>query len=348
MAGNADLGRWRGEEREPFLSGGPVSGMNFLPDPLVDLRAMNSSLLRLAALAILASLAVIGLKLVAWYVTGSVGLLSDAAESLANLAGAIMAYLMLALAAQPPDDEHTYGHSKAEYFASGFEGGLILVAAVGIAWAGVARLLDPRPLDAVGLGVGIALAATLLNLGVARILLKAGKRHGSITLEASGQHLMTDVWTSVGVVGAVSAAAVTGWNWLDPVAALLVSAHILWVGWGLVRRSALGLLDTALPAEALGRIQGVLAEYEAEGIQFHALRTRTAGRQCFVSMHVLVPGEWSVQKGHDLAEQVEARIRAQIPGSTIFTHLEPVEDPLSFLDQRLHPPLDRDPGPRGW
>lgn len=308
---------------------------------------MNGSLLRLAALAILVSLAVIGLKLVAWGVTGSVGLLSDAAESLANLAGAIMAYLMLALAAQPPDDEHTYGHSKAEYFASGFEGGLILVAAVAIAWAGISRLMAPRPLDAVGIGVGVALAASLLNLYVARILLKAGREHGSITLEASGHHLMTDVWTSVGVVGAVGTAALTGWNWLDPVAALLVSAHILWVGWGLVRRSALGLLDTALPAQELGRIRGVLSEYEAGGIQFHALRTRTAGRRSFVSMHVLVPGEWTVQKGHDLAEEVEERIRGQVPGSTVFTHLEPVEDPLSFLDQRLRPPLKRDPGLRG-
>lgn len=320
--------------------------MNLLAVSLVDPGAMNRSLLRLAALAIVASLAVIGLKVTAWAVTGSVGLLSDAAESVANLAGAVMAYLMLALAAQPPDDEHTYGHSKAEYFASGFEGGLILVAAAGVAWVGVSRLLDPRPLEAVGLGLGMAAVATILNLVVARRLLQAGREHGSITLEASGQHLMTDVWTSVGVVGAVGAVALTGWQWLDPVAALLVSAHILWIGWGLVRRSALGLLDTALPSEDLERIRLVLAEYEAEGIQFHALRTRTAGQRSFISMHVLVPGGWSVQRGHDLAEDVEGRIRGRIPGSTVFTHLEPVEDPVSFLDQRLPPPGHPGPGPR--
>ncbi len=314
------------------------------PSPPVRFEAMNGSLRRFAALAVAASVAVIGMKLAAWWVTGSVGLLSDAVESVANLAGAVMAYLMLALAAQPPDDEHTYGHSKAEYFASGFEGGLILVAAAGIAWAGVGRLLDPRPLEAVGLGLGIAVAASLLNLGVARILLRAGQEAGSITLEASGRHLMADVWTSVGVVGAVAGVALTGWVWLDPLAALLVSVHILWTGWELVRRSALGLLDTAVPPEALHRIRGVLAEYEAEGIQFHALRTRTAGRRSFISMHLLVPGEWSVQRGHDLAEEVEARIRAQVPGSTVFTHLEPVEDPVSFQDQRLHPPAAPESG----
>jgi cation diffusion facilitator family transporter len=306
---------------------------------------MNGSLLRLAGLAVLASAAVITLKLVAWWVTGSVGLLSDAVESVANLAGAVVAYLMLALAARPPDEEHAYGHSKAEYFASGFEGGLILVAAAGIGWVAGARLLDPRPLEAVGTGIALGAVATLLNLGVARLLLQAGRHRGSITLEASGHHLMTDVWTSAGVLGGVGAVALTGWNVLDPLIALAVSVHILWTGWALVRRSALGLLDTALPEEKLGRIRRVLAEYEAHGIQFHALRTRTAGRQSFVSMHVLVPGEWSVQRGHDLVEEVEARIREGIPGATVFTHLEPVEDPASFRDVRVNPPAD--PGPPG-
>jgi len=298
---------------------------------------MNSSLLRLASVSILVSLAVIGLKMLAWAWTGSVGILSDAAESLANLAGALVAYLMLALAAEPPDEEHAFGHSKAEYFASGFEGGLILVAALGIAWAGVTRWLSPQPLEDLGVGLVLAGGASLLNLGLARVLLRAGRAHGSITLEASGRHLMADVWTSVGVLGAVAGVAWTGWPWLDPLAALLVSIHLLWTGWGLLRRSVLGLLDTSLPADALAQIQGVLAEYEAGGIQFHALRTRTAGHRSFISLHVLVPGGWSVQRGHDLAEELEVRIRARVRGSVVFTHLEPLEDPLSFQDQHLPP-----------
>jgi cation diffusion facilitator family transporter len=302
---------------------------------LVDSDTMNSSLLRLASISILVSLVVIGLKVLAWAWTGSVGLLSDAAESLANVVGALVAYLMLSLAVEPPDDEHTYGHSKAEYFASGFEGGLILVAALGIAWAGVARWLSPKPLEDLGVGLLLGGGASLLNLGLARVLLRSGRAHGSITLEASGRHLMTDVWTSVGVLGAVAGVAWTGWQWLDPLAALVVSVHILWTGWGLLHRSALGLLDTSLPAESLAKIRGVLAEYEARGIQFHALRTRTAGHRSFVSLHVLVPGAWSVQRGHDLAEELEARIRAQVRGAVVFTHLEPLEDPVSFLDAQF-------------
>lgn len=293
---------------------------------------------RFAAVAIATALAVITLKFGAWWLTASVGLLSDAIESLANLAGAVVAYLMLVVAERPPDDDHAYGHSKAEYFASGFEGALILLAAGGIAWAAVPRLLDARPLELVGPGVAVAAAATVLNLGVARLLLRAGQEHGSITLEASGDHLMTDVWTSVGVIAGVGAAGVTGWYWLDPVIALLVAAHILATGVALVRRSALGLLDTALPESDLERVRAVLARYEARGIQFHALRTRRAGRRSFLSIHVLVPGEWTVQRGHDLAEEVEEAIRVEMPGATVLTHLEPEEDPASLLDQSVRPP----------
>jgi cation diffusion facilitator family transporter len=293
---------------------------------------------RFAAVAILAAIAVISLKLAAWWITGSVGLLSDAVESLANLAGAVVAYLMLVVADRPPDEEHAYGHSKAEYFASGFEGGLILFAALGIGWVGMSRLLDPRPLELVGVGVGVVAVATLINLWVARRLLAVGRAHGSITLEASGQHLMTDVWTSAGVMAGVALAGLTGWSWLDPLVALAVAGHILLTGVRLVRRSALGLLDTALSDAELERIRRILAPLEERGIQFHALRTRRAGRRAFVSMHVLVPGEWSVQRGHDLAEEVEGAIRDAIPGATAFTHLEPVEDPVSLRDQRIQPP----------
>jgi len=296
------------------------------------------SLHRFAAVAIVAAVVVISLKLSAWWLTGSVGLLSDAVESLANLAGAIVAYLMLVVADRPPDHEHAYGHSKAEYFASGFEGGLILFASVGVAWVAVSRLLAPQPLEAVGAGLLVVAVATAVNLWVARVLLAAGRAHGSITLESTGYHLMADVWMSIGVMVGVGAVGLTGWSWLDPLVALAVAMHILLTGVRLVRRSALGLLDTALTEEELRRIQDVLGGFEARGIEFHALRTRRAGRRAFVSIHVLVPGDWTVQQGHDVAEEVEAAIRGRIRGCTPFTHLEPVEDPASLRDQRIQPP----------
>jgi cation diffusion facilitator family transporter len=297
-----------------------------------------SPLPRFAAVAVVTAIAVLALKFAAWWVTGSIGLLSDALESLANLAGAVMAYLMLVLAERPPDDDHAYGHSKAEYFASGFEGALVLLASTGIAWAAVPRLLEPHSLELVRAGVATAGVATVLNLGLARVLLSRGREYGSVTLEASGHHLMTDVWTSVGVIVAVSAARLTGWYWLDPLIALVVACHILITGVRLIRRSALGLLDTAIAPADLERVRAVLARYEAQGIQFHALRTRIAGRRCFLSVHVLVPGEWTVQRGHDLVEEVEESIRSVMPGSTVLTHLEPEEDPASLADEGVRPP----------
>jgi cation diffusion facilitator family transporter len=294
--------------------------------------------------AITTAVVVLSLKFGAWWFTSSVGLLSDALESFANLAGAVIAYLMLVVADRPPDDDHAYGHSKAEYFASGFEGALILLASLGIAWAAVPRLLTPQAIESVGVGIGVAAVATVLNLAVARVLLRSAGAYRSITLEASGSHLMTDVWTSVGVIAGVGAVGVTGWYWLDPVIALVVAAHILATGAKLVRRSALGLLDTALPAEDLERVRGVLARYEASGIKFHALRTRSAGRRSFVSVHVLVPGIWTVQRGHDLVEGVEEDIRRLMPGATVFTHLEPEEDPVSLRDESVEPPVGPGPG----
>jgi cation diffusion facilitator family transporter len=307
----------------------------------------RGSLTRFGLLAIATALVVIAIKVAAWRLTGSVGLLSDAVESVANLAGAIMALAMLWLAARPPDEEHAYGHTKAEYFSSGFEGGLIVVAAASIIWVAVPRLMDPQPVAQPTLGLVLAAVATVLNVVVARILFRAGERFCSITLEAQGHHLMTDVWTSVGVIGGVAVVALTGWNILDPLVALAVAIHILFVGSDLVRRSAMGLLDTALPEEARARIHGVLAHYEEQGIQFHALRSRRAGRKSFVSLHVLVPGEWTIQRGHDLAEEVELAIQAAVPGSHVLTHLEPVEDPASFEDARIpsiDELLDRFPG----
>lgn len=296
------------------------------------------SLTRYAWLSITAAILTIGLKAVAYWLTGSVGLLSDALESLVNLVAAVMALAMLTLAARPPDEEHAYGHSKAEYFASGVEGALICVAALSIGWTAWPRLLDPQPIEQAGLGLAVSMIASLINLGVARILLQASRRYDSITLEADAHHLMTDVWTSGGVLLGIGAVILTGWERLDPIIALLVAANIVWTGVQLVRRSALGLLDTVLPAQERAAVQQILERYNQEGVQHHALRTRQSGARRFVSVHILVPGEWTVQHGHQLLERVEHDIRQALPNATVFTHLEPLEDPVAWEDLQL----DRD------
>ena len=293
------------------------------------------SLTRYAWVSIAAAVATISLKFGAYLLTGSVGLLSDAMESLVNLAAAVMALAMLTIAARPPDEDHAYGHGKAEYFASSFEGALILLAAASIAWTAVRRLLAPQAVEEPALGIGIVAVASLVNWGVARMLLRAGRRYQSIALEADAHHLMSDVWTSAAVVVGVAAGALTGWRWLDPVLALLVAANIVRIGVGLMRRSALGLLDTALPESERAEIERILATYEADGVHYHALRTRQAGAWRFVSVHVLVPGAWTVQRGHEMLERIEGHIRGAFPATTIFTHLEPLEDPVSFDDLRL-------------
>lgn len=295
----------------------------------------EKNLKRYAWLSIAAALATILLKTVAWWLTGSVGLLSDALESVVNLAGAVMALWMLHLAAQPADKNHAYGHSKAEYFSSAFEGFLILVAACSIAWTAVERILHPQPLEQLGLGLAVSVFASMINFGVARILLAAGRQHRSITLEADGHHLMTDVWTSAGVLVGIAAVALTGWNWLDPVVALLVAANIIWTGVQLMRRSADGLMDIALPPEQQAAIERVLDGFRRDGMDFHALLTRQAGARVFVSLHVLVPGEWTVQRGHDQLEVIEAAIRAVLPHAHVLTHLEPIEDIVSQDDDCL-------------
>ena len=295
----------------------------------------RSNLGRFAWLSIAAAVATITLKTVAWRLTGSVGLLSDALESLVNLVAAVLTLLMLGVAARPPDEDHAYGHSKAEYFASGMEGALILLAAVGIGWTAVERLLSPKPLEDVGWGVVVSVAASLVNLGVSRVLMTAGKRHHSIALEADARHLMTDVWTSAGVLIAVGLVWLTGWTLLDPIIALGVALQIVWTGVTLLRRSALGLLDTALAPEEQAALRAVLARHEGPQVQFHAVRTRQAAARRFVSMHLLVPGDWSVRRGHELSEAIEREIAAVIPNSTVTTHLEALEDPASFEDQEL-------------
>ena len=295
----------------------------------------RGSLRRYAAISIAAALATIALKGGAYLLTGSVGLLSDALESLVNLAAAIVALIALSAAARPEDDDHRDGHSKAEYFSSGFEGALIMLAAASIIYASVQRLLDPQPIRQVPIGAAISFAASVINLVVARILFRAGRRHQSITLEADAHHLMSDVWTSVGVILGVSAAAITGWHRLDPIIAIAVALNIVRTGVSILRRSLLGLLDTAIPEDLLLRISDVFKRHAASGVRFHALRTRQAGAWRFIDFHVLVPGDWSVQRGHDLLEQIEEEVRAAVPNSSVFTHLEPIEDPASFADVRL-------------
>lgn len=296
----------------------------------------SSAVVRFAWLSIGAAVVTIALKTTAWRLTGSVGLLSDALESVVNLAAAAMALAMLVVASRPPDEDHAFGYDKAEYVASGAEGALILVASGGIAWAAVGRLVAPQPVERIGIGLAVSVAAALVNLAVARILLAAGRRHHSIALEADGRHLMTDVWTSAGVVLAVGAVGLTGWLWLDPAIALLVAAQILWSGVDLLRRSWFGLLDRALPQPDQDLLRGVLDRHaSASPVRFHAVRTRQAGARRFVTMHVLVPGAWSVRQGHDLLERIEEEIREALPGASVFTHLEAVEDPASFRDQDL-------------
>lgn len=292
-------------------------------------------LLRYAILSALAAIVTIGLKGFAYGITGSVGLLSDALESLVNLAAALVALFALSVAARPADAEHTYGHTKAEYLSSAFEGGLILLAAASIGVTTVGRLLSPRPLEAPALGLAITGVAALVNFAVARVLLSAGSRHESITLEADGHHLMTDVWTSIGVIIGVAVAVLTGWYQLDALVGILVGLHVLRSGFRLVRRSALGLLDTSLPPDTLETITGILDRHASDGVRYHALRTRQAGARRFISFHILVPGNWSVQRGHDLLEKIEESIRGAVPNSVVDTHLEPIEDPVSWEDTRL-------------
>ena len=290
----------------------------------------RSMLKRYAWLSIAAAVATIGLKLAAWLFTGSVGLLSDALESLVNLVGGIVALAMLEVASRPADEDHAFGHGKAEYFSSGIEGTLILIAAVTIILAAGRRLLHPRALEQLGVGLAISVLASLVNLAAARIILGAGKKHDSITLRANAHHLLTDVWTSVGVLAGVGLVAVSDWHWLDPLVAMAVAANIIRTGVRIVRTSVQGLMDSALPAGERLAIERLLEPHKQDGVQFHALLTRRAGAERFISMHVLVPGRWTVHRGHQLVERIESDIRGALGNATIVTHLESREDPASW------------------
>ena len=295
----------------------------------------RDQLQRYALLSIAAAVVVVSLKGVAFWLTGSVGLLSDALESLVNVAAAVATWLAVSLAARPPDEDHAFGHDKIEFFASGFEGALILTAALGIFWAALPRLLAPLPMEAAGLGLAVSATASVINLWVAMTLLRAGKKHHSMALSADGRHLLTDVWTSVGVLTGLVLTAVTGWNVLDPMIALLVGCYVVWIGGRLIWEAVHALLDKALPTDQMDAVNEVLARYASEQVQFHALRTRWAGARQFVSFHVLVPDAWTVRRGHDLLEEIEADLRAVLPSGIIFTHLEPIDDPASWDDEHL-------------
>lgn len=290
-----------------------------------------------ALMSVATSLLTMALKTAAYLLTGSVGLLSDALESGVNLAAALVALATLSYAHSGEDDDHNFGHEKAEYFSSGIEGALIFVAAAAIIWSAVPRLLDPRPLEQVGLGLALSVLAAGANLLCGWLLLKGAREHRSITLEADAHHLLTDVWTTAGVIAGVGIVAFTGWLVLDPLIAIAVALQILWTGWSLIRRSFDGLMDRAIPGDERERIVAVLEGVKSLGGDYHRLRTRAAGKKSFVDVHLLVPGTMSVHEGHDLAERLENEIRQAVPHVEVLTHLEPLEDPRSWDDPRNPP-----------
>lgn len=290
----------------------------------------RADLTKFAWLSIATALVTMALKFTAYLITDSVGLLSDALESTVNLVAALVALVALTVAAKPADSGHHFGHTKAEYFSAVVEGVMIFVAAVFILVSAVHRLLSPQPLENVGIGLAISVVAAVLNGAVALVLLRAGRQHRSITLVADGRHLLTDVWTTAGVVVGVTLVALTGWLRLDPLVALLVGVNIIWTGWKLISDSVGGLLDRALDEETQQVIESVLAQFRCDEVLFHAVRSREAGHQSFLSMHVLVPGDWSVRRGHDLVEELEQRLRAEVEHLEVTTHLEPIEDPRSY------------------
>jgi cation diffusion facilitator family transporter len=283
-------------------------------------------LMRYMWMSIGAAVSTIALKVLAAVITGSVGFLSDAMESGVNLIAAVVGLGALALAARPPHPAHEFGHGKAEYLSAGVEGALVFVAAGAIVWTSIQRLIHPMPLEQVGWGFALSTGASLVNLGVGLLLVRAGRRHRSMVLVADGRHLLTDVWTSAGVLVGVALVAIFGWQPLDPIVALLVGVNILRIGYDLLRRSVSGLLDAALPAEEVARVQAVLARHRDAAVRIDAPQTREAGRQRFVHVNVTVPGGWTVARSHDLANALETDIERELPGTTTFVHIEPDPD----------------------
>lgn len=304
-----------------------------------DRQQRTRDLSRFAYLSIAAALATITLKAVAWQVTGSVGLLSDATESVVNLVAAIAVLIALKVAAMPADKNHHFGHSKAEYFSAAVEGMMIFIAALVIMYTAIERFLHPQPIENVGLGLVISVVASVVNGVVAFVLLRAGRRHRSLTLTADGKHLLTDVWTSAGVVVGVLLVALTDIQRLDPVIAFLVGANIVWTGWKLIRESSEGLMDIAMPKEDNRAIAGILSGFVTPEVHFHALRTRVSGHYRFAEVHVLVPGAWTVRQGHDLVEDIEEAVHEEFGEIALTCHLEPSEDPRAYDDYAAEFPV---------
>lgn len=294
--------------------------------------AEPKDLSRFAWLSIAAAILTIGLKTAAWAVTGSVGLLSDAAESVVNLAAAVVALIALKAVLRPPDSTYTYGRSKAEYFSSAVEGTMIFVAAAAIIFVSVQRLIYPKPLENIGIGLAVSVLAAVINGAVGYVLVRAGKRNNSIALIADGKHLFTDVVTSVGVVVGVGLVALTGWERLDPIVGLLAGINIVVTGARLMGQSAQGLMDHTLPAEENDALVELLHSQTTDQVRFHGLQTRVAGQQRYANVDVLVPGTWSVAEGHRFIERIEAEMEKTVPGLVVVTHLEPIEDPESYED----------------
>ena len=296
----------------------------------------NQSLSKYAWLSVFAAIFTIGLKIAVYLYTNSVSFLSDALESFINLAVAILAVWIIKVSERPPDDDHEFGHHKAEYFSSGIEGTLILLAAVGIIVTSVPRLFAPQPITNFGIGLALSAFAATINLGVGLLLIKVGKENDSIVLEADGHHLLTDVWTSVGIFFAIGTIWFTGWILLDPIIALVVAGSIAWTGYKLIRRSVFGLMDTVIDEESAEKASRILDDYKKRlGIDYHAFRTRKSGARKFIYFHLLVPDDWTVKKGHDLAEEIELKILGVVKQSAVFVHLEPLEDPVSQEDIEL-------------
>ena len=294
--------------------------------------APEVNLTRFAWLSIAAAIVTITVKGIGAWITGSVGLLSDAAESVVNLIAAIVALFALRVAAQPPDKNHPYGHSKAEYFSAAVEGLMIFIAAAFIVYTAIERLINPRGLEQMGLGLALAVFGSVINGAVAFVLLRQGHAHNSATLVADGKHLITDVITSAAVLVGVALVTITGIQRLDPVVALLAGINILWTGFNLIRDSVNGLMDIALPAEEMATLDALIQQHTTEDVSFHALRTRVAGTRHFASFHVLVPGQWTVKHGHDVTEDIIDAIVARLPALRVDAHLEPREDPRSYED----------------
>ena len=301
--------------------------MSFIPE-----RFLTPQRLLLASVVV--AIITITLKTLAWYITDSVGLLSDAMESLVNLASAIFGLVMVTIAQRPADDDHPYGHHKAEYFSSGFEGILIIAAAMGIIWAAGHRLMAPQPIEQVGWGLALSVVSSALNGLMAWFLFRAAKVHRSIALEADARHLVTDVWTSVGVVIGISAVALTGWLWLDPVVAIGVALNILWEGAHLMWRSSQGLMDEAVEPEVLKQIQQTLGEFDHPTIRFDHVTTRRSGQRRFVDMHMHMPASWSLGRAAAVRTSVEQALMSAVPGLRATIQLLPTDVEAHFDDKR--------------